>query len=79
MKLKRCLEDAYIIGLKTVQEAYFNVCRNSHLYFSDDRENMELDELERELSNYEDDDLVTDILSNREMDDLDRRLEEDLR
>ena len=79
MKLKRCIEDAYIMGLKTVEEAYFSVCRNSHLYFKEGKENMELEELERELRSYNDDELITEILSKREMDDLDRRLEEDLR
>lgn len=79
MKLKRCLEDAYIMGLNTVGEAFRNVHRNSHLYFENHRESMELAELTRHLSNYDDDELVTDILNKEEMDKLDKQLERDLK
>lgn len=79
MKAKRCLEDAYIMGLKTVQEAFWNVHRNSHLYFENYREDMELAELTRHLSNYDNDDLVTDILTKEEMDKLDYEVDENLR
>lgn len=79
MKLKEMLRDGYIMGLKTLNEAFFSIHRNSHLYFRDDREELELAELERQLDSYTGDELITDILTKDEMNKIDKQLEEDLR
>ena len=79
MKLKTMLENGYIMGLQTIGEAYYSIYRNSHLYFTDKREKMELAELERHLRNYNDGDLIIDILSKEEMERIDKQLDEDLK
>ena len=79
MKIKTMLEDGYIMGLQTVGEAYYNVYRNSHLYFTDKAVEMELAELTRHIKNYNDDDKITDIMSKKEMERIDKQLEEDLK
>jgi len=73
------LEDGYIMGLETIGEAYYHVYRNSHLYFSDKSMDMELAELTRHIRNYTDDDKIMDILSQKEMEKIDKQLEEDLK
>lgn len=73
---KRCLEDGYIVGLETVGEAFNNVVRNSHLYFAEHKEGMELAQLTRELANYEDEEKIVDILTKQEMAAIDKELEE---
>ena len=78
MKLKRMLEDGYIVGLQTIGQAYYNVYRNSHLYFADKKVEMELAELTRHIRNYADDTLITDILTQKEMESIDKQLKEDL-
>lgn len=79
MKMKECLENAYIMGIQTVGESFYNVVRNSHLYFKDHTENMEIAQLTRELRNYDDETLVVDILTKKEMATIDKQLEEDLK
>lgn len=79
MLAKRCLEDGYIVGLETVSEAFYNVVRNSHLYFRDETESMELAQLTRELSNYTDEELIVNILTKEEMAKIDKQLEKDLK
>ena len=69
--VKTFFETSYLAGKETIGEAYIHAVRNSHLFFDDEKH---LATLERRLRNYDDEELITNYLSNKEIAKLDEEL-----